>query len=353
MLYVVTNSDPEWNAGWEPLIFEGRKFERSFEVPQQAARFFIGVTAAGQYYPVRRFDTAPSGARADQIDYIGESSADLVQIFKLSDPWRTFPSGAVKLSERNFEEYFAAVGLQLRLGFFGHQDTYSRLHGDINANRDFLFGNKEAAERIEGFADFSGNLPTESRAALAVSLLNLLREGARKSDPEHLSEAFSIYGSTISKVAERHDNDVESVSWLRQLAEIYNSVRKPRTCMNLAPGLSGRTEALGSLAYTEQLDGFLHVMTVCAQHHYVSEHLSNGENLPASLGNVADGANFIWANNPQFVRSFLELADEMNHAGGSTRVGKEVRKFTYQYCQNGMASHLSACLALDREGGGV
>lgn len=352
LLYVAANSDPEWNSKQEPLNFSGQTFDGSFQIPELAARLFVGVTANGRYYPVRRFDANSSGVAAPKIDYNVTSSTKIVDVFVESDPWRSFPRGSVKLTESNFEEFFAAVGLQLRLGFFGHYETYSRLHGDISYNRDFLFGSREAAIRIMSFADDSGGLPEDARSALANSLINLLKNGAIHYDPEQLPEAFGIYGKAVLRISENHDDETDVASWLKRLSEIYRDARKPGTCISLAQVLSGRASAAEGESLAKELHKFLHVMTECAQDYYTREYIPATNEMPAVRVNVAGGARFMAVREPQFVKSFLNIVDRMNALRPGS-AGKEVNDFTYQYCQTGGVSNFVACQAAEVVGGGI
>lgn len=255
------------------------------------------------------------------------------------------------LTESNFEEFFAAVGLQLRLGFFDDREAYKRLHGDIWGNREFLFGSQKAAMRIKGFSDFSSNLPADARAALAKSLLNLLKKGINDYNPEELPEAFGIYAKAVRRIADNHNDEKAIVSWFRQLAEIYRDARKPGTCLSLAQVVSSHDAGADGPDVETELGKFLHVMTECAQHYYLREYVRVADKMPAENWKVGAGAEFMSVKEPNFVKSFLTLVDRMN-SGQMPAAGKEVRKFTYEYCQNGF-SEFSACSNLTAVGKGI
>ena len=125
--------------------------------------------------------------------------------------------------------------------------------------------------------------------------------------------------------------------------------------MQLSTRLSVWEVDLVDSDYADKLEKFLHVMTECAQYHYVNESISRGIDMTASVGRVEDGAKFIWANNSNFVQSFLKLAGQMNDArkGSVAMVGGEVEKFTHHYCRNGSTSHIEVCQLSDATRGGV
>lgn len=345
-LLVAVGADPDWSADWKPLIFEKPSFDLKIKLPGNRKTLILAVRSKA-YFPViqEELRSKEFGEGYDKVVYKSPARLTKTEAFENSYPWNL--DAPVDLNERNFRDYFSAVGLQLRLGFFSEDAPAGRLREVVSQNGEFFYKTDEAADLLSGFVAHAGDLPKSARHSLATAVMDMLdNKISSTSSPEDIPANFRAYAEIVKTLVFQSDFDEGSLGHVKRLARLYNDAGYFSNCMDLVQILD--SIGFDATGQPSSLRTFLRTATECAQKYYVYKRHVVAKDPKAILGNVADGTDFIWKNKSDFVMSFIKLSEmvadvpEIARADDGVKFS-ELEKFVHYFCKADAGGVLDSC----------